>query len=139
MYSMTQVKNPNRVIGEIELLSTHFGDVHCDPTDLSWVLIKRFNLPPDFNRKYCQVKIDLGILYPELPPQDWFLNKGLRKRGIVSGHYFEEGFKDKKYCNEGFAWYSFHIIKWKPSPYSMIYGDNLLTAVNAFYKALKTD
>ena len=136
---MAQVKNPNRVFGEIELLSSHFGDVGYDPDDLSVVLIEHFNLPPGFNRSYCEVLIDLGNVYPELPPKDWYLSKGLRKRGSSLGHYFEHGFAGKKYCNEGFAWYSFHIKQWKPNPFTMAKGDNLLTAVNAFYDALKTD
>ena len=136
---MAQVKNPNRVFGEIELLSSHFGDVGCDPDDLSAVFITRFNLPLGFNRSDCELLIDLGRAYPEFPPQDWYLSKGLRKRGSSLSHYFESGFRGKRYCEEGLAWYSFHIKRWKPDPYSMIDGDNLLTAVNAFYHALQTD
>ena len=83
--------------------------------------------------------IVLGEHYPELPPQDWYLSKGLRKNGRTSSHYFEDGFAGKQYSSQGYAWYSFHINKWRPNPLSMVGGDNLLSALNGFYKALKTD
>jgi len=136
---MTQVDNPNRIIGEIELLSTHFGNIDYDPYDLSHITILRFDLPRGFNKNYSRLLIELGLRYPFLPPQDFYLDKGLRKRGKASSHYYENGFESKKYCQYGYAWYSFHIKKWKPDPYSMIRGDNFLTAVSAFYRALKSD
>ena len=136
---MTSVKYPDRIIGEIELLSTHFGNIYYEPHDLSFVEIMHLNLPRGFNRNKSRLLIDLGLEYPILPPQDLYLDKGLRKRGKVSDHYYENGFGSKKYCKDGYAWYSFHIQEWNPNPYSMIHGDNLLTAVNAFYQALRTD
>ena len=136
---MSQVENPNRIMGEIELLSTRFGNIQYDPYDLSSVLIMQFNLPPGFNRNYSRLLIDLGPEYPWLPPQDFYLDNGLRKRGKVPKHYYKNGFGSKKFCQDGFAWYSFHIKKWNPDPYSMVHGDSLLTAVNAFYQALRTD
>lgn len=132
------MKNPARVLGEIELLSTHYGEIVFDPNDPSVVLIERFWLPPEFDRSYCRVLIDLGPRYPELPPQDYYLGRDLRKNGRASIHYFES-FPGKEYCEEGFAWYSFHIKEWRPDPYSMVGGDNLLTATDGFYHALKTD
>jgi hypothetical protein len=133
------MENPLRVIAEIELLSTHFGNVCYNPKDPSVVLIEQFNLPYGFNRKRCELVIVLGKSYPEFPPQDWYLSRGLRKYGKTFRHYYEDGFTGKEYCDEDFAWYSFHIIKWRPNTYSMLRGDNLLTATGAFYEALKTD
>jgi len=132
------VKNPERTIAEINLLSSHFGYIQYDPYNPSWVLIEQFNLPAGYNRRWCEVLIDLGELYPELPPQDFYLSRGLTKNGRICSHYFEH-FAGKKYCDEGYAWYSFHIKRWKPNPYSMLHGDNLLAATGAFYQALKTD
>lgn len=135
----TEMKNPLRAIAEIELLSTHFGDVCYDPDDPSVVLIEHFNLPRGFNKRYCELLIDLGPNYPEFPPKDWYLSRGLRKRGRTSKHYFEDGFEGKEYCDEGFAWYSFHIKRWKPDPNTITRGDTLLAAVDAFHHALKSD
>jgi hypothetical protein len=75
---------------------------------------------------------------PTSPPQDFYLSCGLTKNGCTSSHYFEQ-FRGKKYCNQGLAWYSFHIKKWKPNPQSMLGGDNLLSVINGLYDALKTD
>jgi hypothetical protein len=133
------MRNPERAIAEIRLVSTVFGEVCFDPDDPSVVLIEYFPLPPDYNRESSELVIDLGDLYPELPPKDWYLSKGLRKNDTQSSHYYENGFPSKEYCSQGYAWYSFHIKKWKPDPETMIPGDNLLTAIDAFYHALKTD
>jgi hypothetical protein len=132
------MRNPARTIAEIHLLSTHFGEVCFDENDPSVVLISHFLLPEGYNRTECEVVIDLGPQYPELPPQDFYLSRGLNKNGHTSSHYFRS-FSGKEYCEQGFAWYSFHVKKWKPNPQSMLGGDNLLSVVNAFYNALKTD
>jgi len=135
----TVMRNPKRVIGEIELLSTHFGKVRFNPLNPTAVTIEKFDLPRGFNRKHAKVLIDLGPHYPELPPQDFYLSRGLRKHGEISEHYFERGLGGKKYCKKGWAWYSLHIKSWRPDSYSMVAGDNLLTAAEALYKAVKTD
>jgi len=132
----TQMQNPKRVRAEIELLSTHFGDVQFNPDDPSTVIIERFDLPRGFNRSYCQLLIDLGRYYSELPPQNFYLSRGLRKNGLTIPHYFED-WSGKKYCKQGWAWFCLQIESWKPNPYSMLGGDNLLTVTNACYDALK--
>lgn len=132
------MRNPVRTIAEIYLLSTHFGDIEFDEKAPSVVKIFHFRLPPGYNRTECEVVIDLGPQYPELPPQDFYLSRGLTKNGYTSSHYFGS-FSGKHHCQQGYAWYSFHIKKWKPNRQSMLGGDNLLSAVNAFYNALKTD
>lgn len=132
----TYMRNPNRVISEIELLSTHFGDVQFDRDNPSFVIIETFNLPSYFNRRHSRLLIDLGHYYPELSPQDFYLSRGLRKDGRTPSHYFED-WEGKKYCKHGWAWFCLKIESWRPNPYSMLGGDNLLTATNACYDALK--
>jgi len=127
-----------RTLGEFELLSTHFGHVQFDPKDLTWVLVENFDLPPNFNRDYTELIMDLNKHYPLLPPQDFYLGKGLLRKGDRPGHYYETGFESKRFRKEGYAWYCLHIKSWKPNPYSMVEGDNLLTAAGAVYKALSS-
>jgi hypothetical protein len=127
----------NRILAEVSLLAARFGNVQVD-ADLTCVVIKRFDLPQDFNKNHATLLIDLGSSYPSFPPRDWYLSRGLRKNGHVSEHYFNS-FSEKTYCQQGYAWYSFHIKEWQPNPYSMIKGDNLLTAVQSFYEALDSD
>ena len=129
----------NRVIGEFELLCSRFGSLQFDENNPTSVYIERFDLPKGFNHKYSELMIELGYKYPTYPPKDWYLSRGLRKKGRKSSHYFEEGFGAKPFCKRGFAWYSFHIKRWRPNSNSMITGDNLLTAVQAFYEALRSD
>jgi hypothetical protein len=102
-------------------------------------MIEKFDLPRGFNKRNAVLVIDLGRKYPKYPPQDWYLSRGLRKKGRKFSHYFEHGFGAKPFCKKGYAWYSFHIKRWRPNSKSMIDGDNLLTAVQAFYEALRSD
>lgn len=132
------MKNPIRVIAEIELLSSHFGPVEFDPQEPSTVLIEQFDLPPGYNRKHTRVLLDLGYQYPEYPVRDFYIDPGLRRKKRRPGHYHEDGFDSKTYCNEGFAWYCLHIQDWQPNPFSIADGDNLLTACQALYEALKS-
>jgi len=98
----TRMQTPNRAIAEIELLSTPFGDVQFDPDDPSTVVIERFDLPPGFDTRHCRLRIDLGRYYPELPLQDFYLSRGLRKNNKTPTHYFED-WTGKKYCRQGWA------------------------------------
>lgn len=133
------MKNINRVLAEIELLSSHFGDVEYDDSNPCYAKIISFPLPCGFNKPFCVALFDLADDYPEHPVRDFYLESGLRKYGEISEHYFEDGFSHKRYRQDGFAWYSLHLKRWKPDPYSMIVGDNLLTAADSLYEALKTD
>jgi hypothetical protein len=129
-------QNPSRTMGEIALVSKRFGHVIYDPEDLTVVQIVRFDLPLGFNRPYSRLLIDLGPRFPELPPQDWYLDRGLLKYGKSIPHYFESGFV-KRFACDGFAWYCLHIHQWIPSSRSIIGGSNLLTSTESVFRALK--
>jgi len=133
---MSRLKHPNRVMGEVELVSSHFGPVEFIG-DI--VLIERFNLPRGFNRQTSELLITLPYDYPEIPPEDLYIQKHLKKNGGKPGHYYENGYGDDNIRKLGYAWYSIHFTEWSPSLRSIIRGDNLLTAVNALYDALKYD
>jgi hypothetical protein len=124
----------SRTLAEIELLSGHFGEIDFDEVNLSYVHIMRFDLPSGFNRSYSDLVIVLNSFYPQMPPQDFFLSRGLLKYGRTPGHYFKE-MGDKKYLRQGFAWYCLHILEWR-SGGSIATGDNLLTAANTVYANL---
>jgi hypothetical protein len=132
------MRYPERTIGEFELLSSHFGSVRYDPDDLTWVIVENFDLPPKFNTNSSELVIELNNKYPLLPPKDFYLEKGLRIEGQEPKHYYETGYENKRFCEQGYAWYCLHIKSWKPDPYSMVEGDNLLTAVQAVYSALSS-
>jgi hypothetical protein len=133
---MSNLKHHNRIIGELELVSSHFGPLEFIN---NIAVIERFNLPRGFNKQTSKLLIALPNNYPEMPPEDLYIARRLRKNGIIPGHYFENDFGDKNIRRLGYAWYSIHFTKWNPSFRSIIGGDNLLTAINALYDALKYD
>lgn len=133
---MSKLKHHNRVIGELELISSHFGPVEFNN---NIVLVERFNLPRGFNRQESKLLIALPDNYPEMPPEDLYIAKHLRKNGDTPEHYFKNKYGDKNIMKLGYAWYSIHFTEWSPNLRSIIRGDNLLTAINALYDALKYD
>lgn len=133
---MSGLKHPQRVLAEAELVSSHFGEIEFEG---NWVLVERFNLPLAFNRSISKLLITLPDNYPESPPTSLYLEKGLKKNGIKPGHYFENKYGDGNIRSLGYAWYSIHFTAWHSSSRSIIQGDNLLTAINALYDALKFD
>ena len=139
---MEQREQINRAVDRILLLRSlservQFEDDYDDPPPS--VGTGRFDLPNGLGKVFARPLIDLGSTYPYYGPRDWYLSRGLRKNGRKSGHYFEDGFVSKPFCERGFAWYSLHFKSWRPNSNNMLDGDNLLTAVEAFYDALRTD
>ena len=130
-----KLKHPDRVRAEAELVSSHFGPVELNDNLL---LIEQFNLPDGFSQAASRLLIPLPKAYPQYPPPDFYLDRGLRKNGKTPGHYYSE-FEGKKYCRSGYAWYCLHIKQWHPNASSMVRGDNLLTAIEAVYDSLKYD
>ncbi len=128
--------HPRRVLAEVELVSSHFGEVQFED---NWVLVWGFDLPDTFNRSISKLLIVLPDNYPQAPPSDMYLEKGLKKNSKTPEHYFENRLGDSNIRNRGYAWYSIHFKLWNANALSMIRGDNLLVAVNALYDALKFD
>lgn len=133
---MSNLIHPRRVLAEAELVSSHFAEITLED---NWVLVWIFNLPPTFNQQASRLLIVLPDNYPESPPKDMYLDKGLLKNGKTPEHYFEKGYGNSSIIKKGYAWYSIHFTAWRSNASSMILGDNLLTAVNALYDALKYD
>lgn len=133
---MCRLRHPKRVLAEAKLVSSHFGAVELKDNSL---LVEQFNLPPRFNRRTSRLLIVLSDNYPESPPKDMYLEKGLKKHRDTPEHYFENQHGNRDIRKLGYAWYSIHFRAWHPSSQSIIQGDNLLTAINALYDALKYD
>jgi len=127
------LKHPRRTEAEARLVSSHFGSV--DFTE-NIIIVDHFDLPPGFNVPRSRLLLELPRNYPEQPPLAVYLDKGLRYHRTKPKHYFED-FVGKKFCRKGYAWYCLHIKSWRPNAQSMIRGDNLLTYIEAVYRALK--
>ncbi len=133
---MGKLKHYNRVIGELELVSSHFGPVEFNN---NIVIVEKINLPRGFNKQSSKLLLTLPDDYPEMPPEDLYIAKYLKKFGETPEHYYVNDFGDKNIRRLGYAWYSIHFNAWSPSFRSIIGGDNLLTAIDALYDALKYD
>ena len=129
-------KHPKRVQAEIALVSQRFGTVKVGGNQ---IVVRKFDLPAGLNKRFSRLLCVLPENYPEMPIQDMYLDKGLKRGRNKLGHYYEDGYGDKKIRKQGWAWYSIHFDRWKPNLRSMIRGDNLLTAIGALYDALRTD
>lgn len=131
-----RLKHYDRALAEVNLASSRYGAI--DFTD-DIVEVESFGLPPGFNYDYCNLLIALSKDYPESPPKDMYLEKGLKKGRCSPEHYYPSMFGERRIRKLGYAWYSIHFKSWSPSSISMIRGDNLLTAINALYDSLKYD
>ncbi len=138
---MSILKYPERVLAEVNLVSSHFGPVEFPPDgfDERTVWIERFNLPPGYSQPTSSLLITLPKRYPEAPVEAMYIEKGLKKNGCRPGHYFEHEYGDVNIREAGYAWYSIHFKSWKANIRSIIRGDNLLSAIDALYHALKSD
>ena len=133
---MSALKHPNRVMAEVELISSHFGPVEFDG---QMILVESFDLPPHFNKQASKLLIVLYDDYPETPPKDIYIEKELKKNGSAPDHYYQDAVGNNEIMDAGYAWYSIHFNHWNANSGSIIQGDNLLTAINALYDALKYD
>ena len=131
-----RLKHYDRVLAEVNLVSSQYGVV--DFTD-NMIEVESFGLPHGFNYDYCRLLIALSKDYPESPPKDMYLEKGLKKGRCRPEHYHPSMFGERRIRKRGYAWYCIHFKSWNPSSASMIRGDNLLIAIGVLYDALKYD
>ena len=104
-----------------------YGDCDYDNQYFSWFRVRRLPLSPgQWNRPYTQLLIELDGFYPELAPQWFHLEEGLRDHlGRTPDHYYQ----GKGHSEKGWAWFCLHLDKgWHPAP-RIEDGDNLVTVI----------
>ena len=123
-----------RISQEVLLLAVAFGEANFDEVCFTWVHIPRYTLPGRWNRGTTALLIELPRAYPQVGPNGFYLDRGLRDRwGRTPDHYFEENDSYSKYAHLGWAWYCLHQEAsrkggWRAST-DMMEGDNLLKYV----------
>lgn len=121
-------------------LSNKYGGANVAVDDINgrFVLIRNFLLPCN----WLQSESQLLIVFPDIAkifatePNHFYLEKGLRNiRGEVPTHYFEDhGYNDL--WAQGWARYSFHVIKgWHPR-IPCIDGTNLTDVLRAMEQGM---
>lgn len=134
-------KNMNVKIAEwylknIRALQRVYGRVDYDQKGLSWILVDRFKLPPDFNRKD-------SVLLIETPKENltmkdgfnFYLNKRLvRTDGKPTTRLHDDDgynpYRDKEYSR-----LSFHVHDFRPK-LDVVKGDNLIDIMESLYNFL---
>jgi len=109
----------------------------------AWVVVLDFTLPRGYNRSNSDLAIRLPEAYPDVPPDGFFLDGGLRFRGGGVPHYFESGpvlafrmqppLQNRR--DDGWAWACLHIRQWRPAA-SVLRGDSLVTVCHMASDAL---
>ena len=98
-----------RISLEVLFLAMAFGEMNFDENCFTWVHVPRFPLPRGWNRKVSGLLIDLPSAYPQVGPDGFHLDVGLRdRRGKTPEHYFEKEGSYSKHAHLGWAWYCLH-------------------------------
>ena len=91
----------------------------------AWVLIYNFGLPYGYNYDRTDILILLPPSYPQLPPDWFYMDPGLRRRDGKPPHYFEEAV-GRAPTLEHWAAGCLHIKTWYPAD-DPLTGHSLLT------------
>lgn len=126
-------------MGNIDLLRKTFGACVDHAREFSWIKIKQFPLPPNWQQFYTGLLIVLpglrGSIYAT--PDQFYLDLGLRTIwGEEPDHIYGEGNIYNDLANHKYARYSVHLKRWFPSS-DILSGDNLLTVTNIIYVSLE--
>lgn len=120
-------KRKQRIQQEVILLARRFLEVDYDDEDFGWIRIPKFELPDGWSKRYTALLILLPPAYPDVPPDGFYIDKGLAtKSGKPPSHYFQ-GRDHNRLYDKNWAWYCIHAEKdnWQPSA-NLLKGDNLL-------------
>jgi len=108
---------------EFELLRQKYGAVE-QGTDLDWLIIKAFTLPPGWARARTELLVIVPPGYPMTAPDNFYVETGLR---LAAGSP-PQNYSEPVMC-QGRHWglFSFHVESgWVPSA-DLLAGHNLLT------------
>ena len=127
-------KRGQRILQEVLLLGMAFGEVSYDSNGYLWVHVRRFPLPPRWSQVSTELLIELPAAYPQVGPDGFYLDSGLRDpRRRSPNHYFEEQGRNNRYAHLGWAWFCPHQEPltsggWRATA-DIMKGDNLVKYV----------
>ncbi len=113
-----------RRLKEFALLEQRYEEIERGP-NLDWVIIKAFRLPQSWGRDTTQILIILPPGYPITPPDNFYVDPGLR---LASGGPMNNYSEGSSHLGQNWGQFSHHVdpSTWKPSA-DVVSGDNLLT------------
>lgn len=112
-----------RILQEIEILQKQYGELEYDPNG-SWVLFKKFKLPPGWYKEYTELLINIPSVYPSIPPDNFYVPTGFKLASEQKIDRYDEG---PKFLGRTWGQFSYHIDgEWNPSD-NILDGDNLMS------------
>jgi len=124
----------DRRLQEIELLRKKYGPLEHG-ANLEWILFKEFPLSPGWNKTTTPLLVLIPSGYPTIPPDNFFVQTGLRLASGAMPSNFNEG---QNHLGQQWGQFSFHVQKeeWSPTA-DILEGDNLLTFMLGVERRLK--
>lgn len=112
--------------GEFDLVRARYGEIQFG-SDLDWVIIKRYRLPPGWNMTDTPVLVIIRPGYPTVPPDSFYVDNGLR---LANGQDPSNTSRNQHQLGQLWLMFSYHVdgAEWKPHP-DLLEGHNLLTYI----------
>jgi hypothetical protein len=129
----------SRIAREMALAAMRYSmtkQAKYDPDNGEWVLIHNFGLPYGYNYDRTDILIyPLSPLYPQEPPDWFYMDRGLRRCDGKPPHYFEDAM-GRAPTLEHWAAGCLHIKTWYPTN-DPLTGHSLLTVYQLIQDAFQ--
>ena len=119
---------------ELQLLETTYGELEIGPT-IDWVVIKRWQLPPGWNKTETAVLVLIPGGYPITPPDNFCTDNDLR---LANGALPGSSSPNQQHIGQQWLQFSYGHIEagdWHPDA-DLLQGHNLLTFLLGVTKRL---
>lgn len=118
---------------ELELARAAYGEIEFGDA-FEWLLIKRFPLPPGWNKDVTALLVLIRPGYPTTPPDNFYVDNDLR---LASSQAPANATPDQQHLGKPWLQFSYHVdtAEWRPDP-DLLNGHNLLTFLLGIEKRL---
>lgn len=122
-----------RLLREVELLRAKYPLIEHGP-GIDWLLFSGFPLPPGWNRESIDLLLLVPAGYPEVPPDNFYAENGLR----TAADTLPDSYKENNIEVNGRRWarFSYHAGRWAPLA-DPVQGDSLATFMLAVEQRLR--
>lgn len=113
-----------RLNAEMELIQKEYGEIELAP-NLDWFIVKKFPLPPGWNKDHTAVLILIPSGYPVTPPDNFYTDNDLR---LLNGGMPGAATENQQHQEKPWLQFSYHFEEgeWNPKA-DISNGDNFLT------------
>ncbi len=118
---------------ELHLVEAAYGELEISP-NLDSVIIKRWSLPPGWNKPETAVLVMIPAGYPMTPPDNFYTDNDLR---LANGTSPGNSSPNQPQIGRQWVRFSYHVesADWRPSA-DLLSGHNLLTFLTGVAKRL---